>query len=70
LERIKRIYRHRRNEGGVLLGLCSGVGQHLGIDPIIVRLVFILLLVTQTAGLAVILVYLLFALFIPFAPEE
>ena len=70
MERPARIYRHKRNQGGILLGLCSGLGAHLGVDPVVIRLVFILLLVTQTAGLAVVLVYLLFALFVPYAPEE
>lgn len=63
------MWRRRRNRGGILLGLCAGLGAHLGIDPLVVRLAFVLMLVMSVAGLAVILVYLLFALFVPYEPE-
>lgn len=67
--REPRLWRKRRSEGGVLLGLCAGIGAHLGYDPVLVRLVFVLLLLLVPAGLAVALVYLLFALFVPNKPE-
>lgn len=70
MERSPRLYRQRRRDGGVLLGLCAGLGQHLGVDPAVVRLVLVLLVVLHPAGLAVILVYLLFALFVPYAPGD
>jgi len=65
-----RLYRRRRDQGGILLGLCAGIGAHLGLDPVLIRLGFILLAVLHYAGLAVILVYLLFALFVPYAPAD
>lgn len=68
MERAPRVYRRRRAEGGVLLGLCAGIGAHLGLDPIIVRLLLVLLLLLPPAGLAVIIIYLLFALFVPYEP--
>jgi phage shock protein PspC (stress-responsive transcriptional regulator) len=68
MERAPRVYRRRRSEGGVLLGLCAGIGAHLGLDPIIVRLLLVLLLLLPPAGLAVIIIYLLFALFVPYEP--
>jgi len=70
MERTPRVYRYRRDQGGVLLGLCAGIGHHLGIDPVLVRLVLLLLTVLHYAGLAVILVYILFALFVPYKPTE
>jgi len=69
VERTPRLYRCRRNRGGILLGLCAGLAAHLGIDPLVVRLAFVLLVVISYAGLAVVLVYLLFALFVPYEPE-
>lgn len=65
----RKLYRKRKDEGGVLLGLCAGIGEHLGIDPVLVRLVFIVLLLMNVAGISIVLIYLLFALFIPFEPE-
>ena len=65
-----RLYRRRRDQGGILLGLCAGIGAHLGLDPVLIRLGFVLLAVLHYAGLAVILVYLLFALFVPYAPAD
>ncbi len=64
-----RIYRKHRADGGVWMGLCAGIGEHLGLDPVLIRLGIVLLAI-QTAGLAVILVYVLFSLFVPFEPEE
>ena len=60
----------KRERGGMLLGLCAGIGAHLGYDPALIRLIFVLLAVLHYAGLAVILVYLLFALFVPYEPES
>lgn len=69
MERSPRVYRRRRTRGGVLLGLCAGIGAHLGVDPIIVRLLLILLLFLPPAGLAVIIIYLLFSLFVPYEAD-
>lgn len=69
MERAPRLYRRKRERGGVLLGLCAGIGAHLGIDPVLVRLGFVLLTLLHYAGLAVILIYLLFALFVPYEPS-
>lgn len=63
--RAARLRRRPKGQGGVLLGLCAGIGEHLGLDPILIRLVFILLLFVAPGGLAVALIYFLFALFVP-----
>ena len=36
---IKRLY--RSNEESTLAGICAGLGFHFGIDPVIVRLIWI-----------------------------
>jgi phage shock protein PspC (stress-responsive transcriptional regulator) len=62
------LYRVRRGQGGVLLGLCAGIGNHLGVDPIFVRLVMVLLFFVPVGGFAVAPIYFLFALFTPVRP--
>ncbi len=37
----RRLYRSRTNR--ILTGLCGGVGEYLNVDPVLVRLVWILL---------------------------
>ncbi len=52
------------------MGLCAGIGEHLGVDPVLIRLALVLLALLPPAGLSVVLVYFLFALFVPYAPEK
>jgi phage shock protein C len=49
----------------VLGGVAGGIGQHLGIDPIIIRLVFVVLVLAGGSGL---LAYLIAWVVIPAAP--
>lgn len=37
----KKLYRSRTNR--VLTGLCGGIGEYLNVDPVLVRLIWILL---------------------------
>jgi phage shock protein C len=67
--RSVKLYRRRRTEGGVLLGLCAGIGDHLGLDPVFVRLILIMLLFLNPGGLALVLIYLLFSLLLPYEPQ-
>lgn len=56
--------RSRRNR--VLGGVCGGVGEHLGVDPVVVRLAFVVLSVVSGTG---VLLYVLAMFFIPEAPD-
>ena len=47
-------------------GVCAGLGEHLGIEPIIFRIAFIVLFFCGGAGL---LIYLLFYFCLPKKPE-
>lgn len=67
--RTERVVRRRRGEGGVLLGLCAGLGEHLGVDPAVIRLALLLLLFLSPAGMAVVFVYVIFALTLPLEPR-
>jgi phage shock protein C len=60
----KKFYRSRENK--VLTGLCGGIGDYFGMDPTIVRIIFILL-EFLTAGLLII-GYLIVALIVPKQP--
>ena len=70
MQRAENIRRKRRTKGGVLTGLCAGIAAHLGVDPVLVRLTLTLLTLLHYAGLAVILVYFLFSLYVPFEEES
>jgi phage shock protein PspC (stress-responsive transcriptional regulator) len=58
----RRLVRSRR--GRLVGGVCSGLGDHFGVDPILFRIVFVALAIFSGVGLALYLVFLLFV------PEE
>ena len=55
---MKRLY--RRNDDRVLGGVCSGLGEHLGLDPLLIRVVFVVL--GMVNGIGVLLYALMWAL--------
>ena len=55
-----------RGTDRVLGGVCSGLGGHLSVDPLVVRLVFVLLALAGGAG---VVLYLLLWLLMPEAGE-
>ena len=59
----KRIYRPR--EGKVLVGVCSGIARYFNIDPVLVRLGWIIFCCMGGSGF---LAYLIAAVIIPRAP--
>lgn len=63
--RTPRLMRSRTDR--VLGGVAGGIGQHLGIDPVIVRLVFVVLVLAGGSGL---LAYLIAWIVIPEAPKD
>jgi phage shock protein PspC (stress-responsive transcriptional regulator) len=40
----------RRSEGGLIAGVCKGIADHFGIDPILVRIVFVVITFFGGAG--------------------
>jgi len=58
---FKRLTRSTSNQ--MIAGVCAGLGEYLGIDPTIVRLLVVLAFFTGFGGIA--LVYLIMALVIP-----
>ncbi|GAP12010.1 phage shock protein C (PspC) family protein [Bellilinea caldifistulae] len=59
----KRLYRSRQDR--MLGGVCGGLAEYLGLDPTVVRLVFLLLFFLGGQGL---LIYLIMWLIVPEEP--
>ena len=62
---IRRLYRSR--EDRMIGGVCGGLGEYLGIDPTVVRLLFV---IAAFIGGSAILVYLVMLLVVPEEPLE
>lgn len=60
---MKKLYRSRNNS--MISGVCGGLGQYLGIDPTIVRLVFVFLAFYHFLG---VWVYVVLAILLPLPP--
>ncbi|MFB0517563.1 MAG: PspC domain-containing protein [Candidatus Neomarinimicrobiota bacterium] len=61
---MKRLYRSHSNR--VIAGVCGGLGYYFSIDPVLIRLVWLLLILFGGVGL---LLYLIAWLIIPMEPE-
>jgi phage shock protein C len=53
----------RSTSNRMIAGVCAGLGEYLGIDPTIVRLLAILAFFTGFSGIAI--VYLIMAIVVP-----
>jgi phage shock protein C len=62
---MKRLYRSKENK--VIGGVCGGIGDYFDLDPVWVRLVFVLLIFAEGIGL---LAYLIAWIMIPSNPEQ
>lgn len=60
----KRLIRSRNNR--MLFGVCAGLAEYLNVDPVIVRLLAVLLTLWNGVGL---LIYLVLALIMPQEPD-
>ena len=65
MKKTKRLYRSGKEK--ILGGVCGGLGEHLGIDPVIVRLLWILFTLVYGAG---VFVYIIAWLIIPKNPKH
>lgn len=61
----KKLYKSEDNR--VLCGVCGGIGEYVGIDPTIIRLIWVLLAFVAGGGL---LLYLIAAIIIPRQPID
>lgn len=60
---VKRLFRDRNSR--VVAGVCGGLGQYFRIDPVIIRLVWVLAVLMGGTG---ILAYLICWIVIPYEP--
>ena len=61
----KRLYKSEDNR--ILCGVCGGVGEYLGVNPTLVRLVWVLITLAAGAGL---LLYIIAAIIMPREPLQ
>lgn len=61
----KRLLRTRKDS--VISGVCGGLGKHLNLDPVIIRVLFVLAVIFAGTGL---LVYIVLWIVIPLEPEN
>jgi phage shock protein C len=65
MDEPKKLYRIPSK--GMIGGVCAGIGEYLGADPTVIRLIFVLL---TLAGLSGVLIYIVMWLIIPVKPSE
>lgn len=65
MAKMKRLYRSGKEK--VLGGVCGGLGEYFGIDPTIVRLLWILFFLAYGAG---VLAYIIAWIIIPKNPKH
>ena len=63
----KRLYRSRTNR--IFAGIFGGLGEYFGIDPVLLRVIYVVVLVI-TAFVPGVLIYLLAIFIIPLEPER
>lgn len=61
----KKLY--RSNDNKIFLGICGGIGEYLKVDPVIIRIIFVVLIF---AGFSGILAYIVAAFIIPKRPDK
>ena len=59
----KRLYRSNNNK--VLLGICGGIGEYLNVDPVVIRLLWVIFCCMGGSG---VLAYIIAAIIIPYQP--
>jgi len=62
---MKKLY--RSNSERIIWGVCGGLGNYFQIDPILIRILFVLLFFAGGTGL---FIYIILAIMIPKLPEE
>ena len=63
-ENVKKLYRSRNEQ--MLAGVCGGLAEYFGIDPTIVRLLFVATVLLGMGG--AVLVYILMMIIVPIDP--
>jgi len=64
---MKRLYRSTKNK--MLLGVCGGLARYFGIDPTLVRLLWVTLSLILGFGLLGVLIYIICGIIMPKEPD-
>mgnify|MGYP001406526881 CR=1 FL=1 len=62
-KKVKRLYRSRENK--ILGGVCGGIAEYFEVDPVLVRLLLIIVILAGGAG---IIAYIIAWIIIPIEP--
>ena len=62
----KKLYRSDKNR--VFAGVCGGIGEYMEVDPVVVRLIWVLFSMIAGFGFPGLIAYLIAALIIPQKP--
>ena len=63
---MKKLYKSNKNR--VFAGVCGGIGEYFDTDPVLVRLLWVLISIFFGAGILGLIAYILAALIIPQNP--
>jgi phage shock protein C len=63
---VKRLYRSRKNR--VIAGVCGGLGEYFNVDPVIFRILFVILLLP--GGFPGLIPYVILWLVVPLRPAK
>jgi len=64
-EKMKRLYRSRKDK--ILGGVCGGIAEYFNVDPVIIRLLWVLFALAYGSG---VLVYIIAWIIIPRTPKK
>jgi phage shock protein C len=62
---MKKLYRSSSNK--IIAGVCGGLGEYFSVDPVLFRIIFVVMSLVQGMGL---ILYLILAIIIPKQQEE
>jgi len=62
---VKKLYRSKKNR--LIAGVCGGIAEYFGIDPIIVRLITLILVLSAGGGL---IAYIIAWIVVPEEPDN
>ncbi len=62
----KKLYRSNKNK--VFAGVCGGIGEYMEVDPVVVRLIWVLVSMVAGFGFPGLIAYFVAALIIPQKP--
>ncbi|MBQ2698576.1 MAG: PspC domain-containing protein [Firmicutes bacterium] len=65
-EPARKLYRSKTNK--VFAGVCGGLGDYFNIDPVLLRLVWVIAAMLMGLGLGGLVVYIIAAIIVPIDP--